>query len=161
MTVFEFQATRIERIAEALAHFVATTEPDKLEWRVPLHGAQTRTILELVGECIIVNRYAAALLRGETDLLQPRFDGDMPAPFADAVDAQSQLISSAAEVAAAVRGLTEGALDREYPHYRGPMKGHVLLEMPYRNMAYHAGQVNFIQTLYGDTEFHVPENWRK
>ena len=29
------------------------------------------------------------------------------------------------------------------------------MEMPYRNMAYHAGQVNYVQMLYGDTEFHI------
>ena len=39
------------------------------------------------------------------------------------------------------------------------MKGITLIEMPYRNMAYHCGQLNFIQTIYGDKEFHLPPTW--
>ena len=40
------------------------------------------------------------------------------------------------------------------------MAGENVIVMCLRNMAYHAGQTNFIQILYGDTEFHVPPTWR-
>src|SRR6266550_363477 len=63
MTLFEFQASRIVRIAVAFADFIGTTRPDKLDWRVPLEGAETRTAFEMVGECIRANRFFAALLR--------------------------------------------------------------------------------------------------
>ena len=66
----------------------------------------------------------------------------------------------AEELAAAIRGLTEEDLERTYPHPRGPRLGANLILICYRNMAYHAGQINYIQTLYGDQEFHVPANWR-
>ncbi len=161
MTVFEFQATRIERIAVAFAHFIATTQPDKLDWHVPLEGAETRTAFEMVGECIRTNRYFAALLRGEHHDGGPRGANAPPMEFRDAKDAQTQLTDSARELAEAVRQMAISDLDRNYVHWSGAIKGLVMIEMPYRNMAYHAGQVNFIQTLYGDTEFHLPDNWRK
>ena len=40
------------------------------------------------------------------------------------------------------------------------MLGKNVILMPMRNMGYHIGQLNLIQMLYGDAEFHVPANWR-
>src|SRR5437870_12232392 len=136
MTVFEYQASRIERMAAALAHFVSTTAPDKLDWRVPLEGAETRTIMEMVSECAFGNRFNAALFRGESPSPPQNAHGEMPVSFADTAGALSQLIASSKELADAVRGLGEGDLEREFLHYRGPIKGGVLMELPYRNMAY-------------------------
>jgi hypothetical protein len=160
MTIGEWQAKRIERIADALAHFVDTTVPDRLDWRPPAEGAaQTRSALDQISECILVNRYFAALLRGETPAQATAVREEPPRPFQSAGEAKAQLLESAREVADAVRALDADALTRTYPHRRGPVSGESLIEMPYRNMAYHAGQINFIQTLYGDTEFHVPPTW--
>ena len=36
-----------------------------------------------------------------------------------------------------------------------PTSGEVLIDMPYRNMTYHGGQINLIQLLLGDKEFHM------
>lgn len=158
-TLFEFQARKIERMAASLAHFVSTTAPDKLDWCPATdETSQTRSVLAQVKECVGVNRYTAALLRGET----PEVPGGPSTPsieFADSEDAQKQLIDSGHELADAVRALDESALTHVYPHWRGPIAGEIIIEMAYRNMAYHAGQVNMIQLLSGDTEFHVPPSW--
>ena len=34
--------------------------------------------------------------------------------------------------------------------------GEVLIDIPTRNMAYHGGQINFLQLLLGDKESHIP-----
>ena len=159
MTVFEFQARRVERISAALAHFVESTNVDKLDWRPPLERAATRSILAQIGECVLTNRYAAALLRGENPDYTPARDAPPPIAFADSHDAQSQTIASGQELAAAIRTVGEADLERTYPHWRGAIRGEVIMEMPYRNMAYHAGQVNYVQMLYGDTTFHLPPTW--
>jgi len=154
-TIFEFQARRIERMAASLAHFMTTTAPDKLEWSPATDtNSQTRSVMAMVGECVQVNRYVAALLRGET----PEWAASS-ITFTDSEDAKQQLVASGQELAAAVLALDEDALTRLYPHWRGPLPGESLLEAPYRNMAYHAGQVNMIQLLSGDTEFHLPPTW--
>jgi hypothetical protein len=158
MTVGEFQAKKIERIAAALAHFIETTRPDRLDWNVPGEGeSKGRSVLEQASECALVNRLGVKLLRGEE---VDRAAAQANAPrYASAADAGQDLIGSAAELASAIRTMTDEDLARTYPCWRGPVSGEVLVEMAYRNMAYHAGQVNFIQCLYGDNEFHVPPTW--
>ena len=154
-TVFEFQGRKIERMAASLAHFVSATAADKLDWRPATDASsQTRSVLEQVAECVQVNRYTAALLRGEA----PEFSS-LTVTLSDGEDAQQHLLDSGHEFAQAVRGLDESALARTYAHWRGSLSGEVLIEAPYRNMAYHAGQVNMIQLLCGDAEFHLPPTW--
>jgi hypothetical protein len=158
MTVQEFQARRIERIAQALAFFVETTREDRLNWEPPVDGAgETRGVLEQVEECVIVNGLFTTLLQGgEVDREAAR---QQRCNFVDVADANAQLIVSAQQFADAIRALTDADLEREYPFWRGPVRGENLIEMPYRNMSYHCGQINFIQTLYGDQEFHIPPTW--
>ena len=157
MHVPEYMAIQIERTADSLAHFIGTTHEDKLQWQPQTEGsAPTRSVLEQVAECVVVNRMIAAGLRGDA----------MPAtPYSSlvlttAAEAQEQLRASGAELAAAVRTLTEADLEKLYQHPRGQFLGANLIMMPLRNMAYHAGQVNLIQMLAGDPEFHVPPQWR-
>jgi len=158
MTICEFQSKRISRISGAVAHFVSTTAPDRLTWRPYADDSepQTRTILEQVSECVIVNRVAAGILRGETFDLSPRNAPQIE--FADAADAQNQIVESGKALAATLAAMDDSMLDRIYETWRGPLRGEVLIEMPYRNMAYHAGQINLIQMLAGDPEFHMPPN---
>lgn len=151
MTVQEFQARKIERNARALAHWVSTTPQDKLDWR-PETGPESRarSVLDMVGECIWANRRWAAVLRG----LEPPQRPDSYS--ADSEDGQRELVESADKLAEVVRNLPDSALTKEFPGPRGPLPGEILIDMPNRNMSYHGGQVNMIQLLLGDTEFHVP-----
>lgn len=159
MTVCEFQARRIERLAQALAHFIATTQEHKLDWHPEATpGITGRSVYEQISECAAVNCYVAALLRGETPQ-QTSIRSDPPMKFTGSIDAEKRLTESARELADAVRALKPEDLPLPFPHWRGPISGEILIEMPYRNMAYHAGQINYIQTLYGDTEFHLPGTW--
>jgi uncharacterized damage-inducible protein DinB len=159
MNIQNYVARQTERMAESLAHFIATTPDDKLVWHPHLEGsAPTRSILEQVGECVSVNRFMAALLRGENAAIPP---GGWPEiTFANGQDAQEQLTASARELAAAIGALEDSDLERTFAHPRGPMRGENVIMMCYRNMAYHAGQANLIQILCGDSEFHIPPNWR-
>jgi hypothetical protein len=166
MQVTEYVAQQTVRMAEALAHFVQTTRQDRLGWQpVGGNGAETRSALDQVSECIHTNRVVTAVLRGDAvtpenlqgSSLSERVSNS---EFTDGDDAQQQLKASAEELAAAIRGMSEEDLERIYPHPRAPMRGENMILICYRNMAYHAGQINFIQTLYGDQEFHLPPNWR-
>src|SRR5438105_9512838 len=66
MTVFEWQATYIERAAGFLAHFVRTTDPDWID-KCPTadEKSKTRSVLDQVAECVTANRRAAAALSGK------------------------------------------------------------------------------------------------
>jgi len=159
MHVPEYMARQTERMTDSLAHFIATTQDDKLQWQPQTEGsAPTRSVLEQIAECVVVNRMIAAGLRGETP--SPPSASGPALVLANGTDAQEQVRTSGAELAAAIRTMTEEDLERMYQHPRGQFVGANLIMMPLRNMAYHAGQINLIQMLAGDPEFRVPPQWR-
>lgn len=158
MTVQDYMAGKVEKIADSLASFIESTDPARLDWRPEMPGsAAARSALEQAQECIAVNRYVAALLRGEQ--LEVPAGGVKGTPLKDAADARYQLSESAAELATSVRNLDDAGMTKIYSHWRGDVPGEKLIIGAYRNMAYHAGQVNLIQMLSGDGEFHVPTTW--
>lgn len=159
-SVQEFQAGNIERMGQTLAYALEKTREDRRDWKPEVEGAAgVRSALDQMAECITVNKMIALVLRGETPPPPPPGGGPMQAPrtFTTLEEAQAQLIGSAKELADAIRALSDADLQREFPSRRGPMPGARLIEIPYRNMAYHWGQINLIQLLYGDTEFHIPQ----
>jgi hypothetical protein len=159
MTVAEYIARQTERMADSLAHFVGTTPADRLVWHPKIEGeATTRSVMEQISECVSVNRAFATLIRTGAMSIPPGGWPDIA--FVNGSDAQEQLVSSARELGEAIRSMSDEDMSRAYEHPRGPILGENLVLMGYRNMAYHAGQINFIQTLYGDTEFHIPPMWR-
>lgn len=153
MPLQDYVAEQTERVAAALADFAATTAPNRLHWEPSGEGgAKGRSVLDQIAECVGVNFRFAALLRG--DAAPDAF----PAPQT-ATEAQEQLTASAGALAAAIRGLSDDALEAPLQLPRGPLLTRSVMLAPFRNMAYHAGQINFIQTLAGDTEFHSPPTW--
>lgn len=158
MTTQELLAEQIERMGESLAHFIETTSPEQRTWKPQVTGsAPTRSVLEQASECIAVNRNFAALLRGEQ--VEVPTGGAVGKELLDLEEARTELIESSRELAAAVRALDEEALDRRFAHWRGPVPGKSLVMGAFRNMAYHAGQINLIQILGGDAAFHTPPTW--
>jgi hypothetical protein len=66
LSLFEFQVDKIERMAASPAHFVATTAQDRSDWCPATdEKSRTRSVMQQISECVGVNRYTAALLRGE------------------------------------------------------------------------------------------------
>lgn len=149
MSVYEWHAYLVERAAGMLAHFLSVTKSERLDWRPSVDGHMGRDALDQASECIRVNNFIALLLRGE----EPTAATDEPA-HADRVCAE--VLASGENLASAIRGLEDGALERLYPARFGPTPGKVLLELAHANMHYHIGQINYIQSLYGDKDFHVP-----
>lgn len=154
MTAQQFMSEHVQRMGQSVAHFVANTEPSLLTWSQSAPGSEpSRTILELVGECVNANRLFAALLRGES----PERPADLDLT---SESAQAEIVKSSNELAAAINYMNEEDFERDFIHpVRGPLKGKILAMGAYRNMAYHSGQINFIQILGGDHEFHLPPTW--
>ncbi len=155
MTVQEYAAQQTERIGESYCQFLKSTHTERLSWRPSWPGsAETRSILELTAECIAVNHAFAAIMRGSEGSMKP---GLIPG---SAEEACSQLHASVDDLAAAIRALSAEDLERSFKHPKAMIVGKNLILQPYRNMSYHAGQLNLMQILYGDIEFHTPDNWR-
>lgn len=152
MNAIEWQANQIEMAGNMLAHFVSTTEPDKLNWVPKAEGydSKARSIFEYVGECIAVNNRTASRIRGED-----------PGEFKevelnDSETAQRLVRESAKNFADAVRGCDESFLEKKFQMPFGEWTGQMLISIPNANMHYHIGQINYTQNLYGDDVFHVP-----
>ena len=154
MTVQEFQAKQIENGAAYLANAVASTLPDRVDWKPSADAkSDTRSALDQVAECIGVNTRFAALLSGQTP--PDRTEGH---PFANSAEAQEMLKASAANLASVVRGMSDDALETSHTLRFGVMTGAQLITLAANNMYYHFGQISYIQTLYGDRDFHpLPE----
>jgi uncharacterized damage-inducible protein DinB len=151
-TIAQWQARQIERAAIIMAGFVESTAEDKLRWRPAVdENSKTRSVLEQVAECAFANKRFLKILTGE-GVPAPPADWDV---FASKEEAIEQLKSSAAELAKVVAGLDCAALARDYITHRGPMPGALVIQFPLRNMTYHMGQINMIQLLYGDADFHI------
>ena len=151
--IYDWQAQTCEQIAGALAHWLKTTNPDKLDWCPEVKG-KGRSAYEQVYECAGVNRRFAAILKGEEAGQRPEKH-----TYASADQAADDLTASAKELANAIRNLDSEALTRKYNSPFGEVPGAVIIGIPTFNMNYHGGQVNFIQLLDGDPEFHVPPNF--
>ena len=152
LSLFDWQAKLIERASIFLAHTLETTE--KPDWSPACEGeAKARTALEQVGECIGLNQMATAVLSG---IELPASDGhESPPPPASMEDAKAGLLSSAKELANVVRGLDDSALTTAYKLPFAELPGAVLIEIVCMNMQYHAGQINYIQLMCGDKDFHI------
>ena len=160
MTVQEYLAKRTLGIAEGFVHFLKLTPEDRRDWRLEAtDGSHTRSMLEQAGECVSVNRMFAKMLKGES--FAPGEDPMAEAKFENIEEAEKLLLESAAVLASAIRELPDASLEKTFVHPKGfQILGENLILLGFRNMAYHVGQVNFIQTLYGDHVFQAPSNWR-
>ena len=151
MTIQEFQARNVLRIARTLSHFVATTPADKLDWCPYLDEKScTRSVLDQISECVACNRYITILLGGgEISVSSSR-------PITDAQTAQEELLLSAEALAAILRVVPDESLAKPFTMPSMTVIGEVLIDIPTRNMSYHGGQINYLQMLLGDRESHVP-----
>jgi hypothetical protein len=150
MTIFEYQAQGINRAATMLAFTLGTTALDKVTWCPCAQGeaSDCRSALQQADECVRVNNSMAALLRGE----EPGEHTEV----ASVEQAKAELTASGENLANAVRGMAPADLGKMYPTRMGEWPGSMIMSVPAFNMMYHVGQINYIQTLYGDTEFRVP-----
>src|ERR1044072_1511125 len=150
-TIYEWQAGEIEGAAKAMAHWVSTTPEEKLSWKPKAEGGEGegRDIYDQVFECAQVNRRFANTLKGV-----PNGEWVADSTYKSSAEATDDLKASAAELASVVRELDDEALARQYTTGMGPMPGSLCISIALGNMYYHGGQINLIQMMLGDKEFH-------
>jgi hypothetical protein len=128
--------------------------PEEKRNAVPMGKA--RTPHDFTVECVGLNRWVARTLRGETPDHSKKEERQA---YLDSLTtselATNALNESVAEITAALANLTDEDLAREITMPWGsPGK---LCDAPLTaafHMAYHMGQLNYIQCLYGDDQMH-------
>jgi hypothetical protein len=152
-TVCGWVAEQFESASKAVGHWVTTTPADKLDWKPKAEGCpgEGRTIYDQIHECAQVNRRFAVILSGGTP-----GPWEEEAKYTSGEEAAADLQSSASEIAKVIRELGDDMLTREFTTARGSMTGNSMISIALGNMYYHGGQINQIQLMLGDTEFHFP-----
>ena len=148
-----FLAARIRGAGADLEKAMGKMPADRQSWHPSVEGNVGRNAIDQMIECGLLNGVVAGAFRS----------GQPPAPDWDAYAAQkatldssekvmaafkegTEALASAVEICSAAR-LTETFID---PFFHKEMNWAELAHFMHWNMAYHEGQINYIQVLYGD-----------
>ena len=115
-------------------------------------GEAGTSAAQIVKQCAVVMRRQAHYVRGE----EPRVPFE-PAPLADdAEEALKEFRAAVEELRAALQAVTPESLaeERTMPWGASMPLGQYIFRPSY-HLAYHDGQLAYIQLLLGDTEFHA------
>ena len=153
MRLQDFMAERYEGIGRFVAHWIETTPPETRTWLPPVPGsAMTRTIADMLAEFICVNRYVLSAFgqgtapEGHPMHARPDFD--------TLEEGIATFLAGVQAVAACYRTMDDADLEAEHTFAGRTIRGVDMLEIPYRNLCYHGGQINLLQLLAGDSEMH-------
>ncbi len=148
-------ANSLRESAKAIVRIVNSTQPDKIEWS-PL--GEGRTVLDMVQECAVIS-----LMSQETfsKCTQPEFDfelfGKLKVEYNTIEKAIEAINTNTEALAKIIEAFPDDKLSVtiHLPFGSGLTKTFAeFMMMPVNNMIYHYGQINYIQTLYGDKEMH-------
>jgi hypothetical protein len=158
MTVQDHIVTITEHSVESLFRNARAVPADKLDWK-PLD--EGRSVLGMLSECATVPRFAIDIL---TTGVAPEFSEERMAKnralreTLTTVDACEQLcLQNTNELIQAIRAFpTERLGDTIHLPFGNGMTVTMaqIANMHYWNNVYHIGQIAYIQTLYGDKEWH-------
>lgn len=158
MTTKEFILKEIERSMNDLFRSARAMSDEQLNLKV---GEGCRSALELLQECAQSLKWPAGLLgdEGASSFTPEAFQKAMEerASWKSAADCEQAARSNFKEAAEFIGGYDDSDLDREIDLPFAPdlrLSVAQILGSPAWNMNYHLGQINFIQTTYGDMEMH-------
>jgi len=153
-TINELMAKMNRQAAEGLARSVLAMPPEKQTWQ-PEDTA--RSALDQIAECGAVNLWMARIFQERA--VPPLDMGQLDRLKAEnntQEKALTLLQAGTKALVAAIEALAPEYLDDtvQLPWKEAPSTLAEVMIMPYWNMVYHLGQINYIQTLYGDQEMH-------
>ena len=145
-TLQDYLATATQKASADLAAALLRLPEDKRGWSP---GEKSRTALDQVAECAILNEYTAELIQTRT--WQADWFADFPAAKVKAAQdwgtLQARLQESAARVAAAIADVPDEALADEIQLFGRTMALAEVMARSYWNMTYHEGQIVYIGSL--------------
>lgn len=141
-----------KELAAALVRNLKAMPADRQTWS-PLDCG--RSALDQVQECAVINKWVAQIYRTRE---VPPLGGDAFKAEMSALDtlekACAGLEAATEELCAAIQAFPEAELDSSVTLPWDTTTFAELFLVPYWNNSYHIGQISYIQTLYGDKEFH-------
>ena len=153
-TVKQLAAKLNKSATENLIRNVRVMPDDKASW-MPLDAG--RSELDQLQECAIITGFTIYTLTNHA--LPPDFNEafEREKPEIDTLDkAVARMEERCAKLCETIENLPDADLDItvKLPWMEEPSSLAELMFMTYWNTVYHLGQVNYIQTLYGDKDMH-------
>jgi hypothetical protein len=121
-----------------IAHNLDFVPEDKLMWKPAPEAKSVAEIVDHIG----------GNLHGFLG------DGEYT-PVTSVEQAKKTIVESTAALAAWLRQQSMEGLENEMPTPVGPMKGTHILPIAVFDLAYHSGQICYLQTLWADPETHM------
>jgi len=160
MTTLQQQASRMTREAlDALFRATRHLPEDRLDW-TPM--GEARTLQTLLYECAMTTPFYSAAAQGRMEefaalapdeatqeLWRRRSEAAWTLEGAEAVARETF-----EELCGALEAVPDARLDDIHPHPMDPSRSATtadLLFLAYWNLVYHTGQINYLQTMLGDT----------
>lgn len=148
----------VARSSDRLAHLFSFVPDDRLTWSP---SATSRSPLRIVAHCALTSRFFARTIAGE----EP---STMPSPetfFAEMHEAETKietrdhalalLKETTAELCDAIDKVGLPRIDSTPDSPFGPLPMRFWLQESGDHMAIHAGQVGYLQTVWGDLDNHL------
>ena len=118
-------------------------------------GGKTRTVADIVYEVVLVNDHIGMVLRGEEPFAWPAGDWiTAPAEFQAKDVVLERFRASSQVLLATLEGFSEEELRGMIQMESGERTRFQRFEFMTWHLAYHSGQLNFIQALLGDDKMH-------
>jgi hypothetical protein len=150
--------TRARSACAQLVKAFSFTPDNKVKWTP---SPTSRTSLAIVAHCAMANGFFAKALRGEEIAPMPTheemkaMERREEAAVTDHAEAVRQLQASCEEVVSALSTMTPEryATSPNSPH--GPFPMSFWMSLAGMHMEYHAAQINYLQTMWGDLVDHM------
>ena len=149
-TIQKLTADRTRQAAQDLIFATSRVPAERQTWQ-PL--GDSRYVLDMIQECAHVNDRWAQMLRRDEWYINTREEVEAyNAAILDMPSALQMLKDSAERFAQAVEGLSDARLSDDFvTPWRTAKVGQWIFHAIW-HMSYHEGQIQYIQTLYGDWE---------
>lgn len=148
---FEAVAAAIEANARLFSKDIEAMDHDSL---AKTCGGKSRAAYDLIYEVVGLNRAIEGCAKGRPFGDLPKGWVTAPAEFRDKDKAASELKSSVSDVASALRATPAEKKDQLMTTPFGEMKLGDVADIAAMHLMYHSGQLNYIQTICGDDDFH-------
>lgn len=157
----ELAALMTERASADLTAAALAVPAERLTWK-PSEPVRS-TVMSQLFECAIVNTLWAAVVTGRgiaEDTRPPVYQDLINAQAAGRLDTLTPMLAaleqSTLALTASIRALPEDETGMVVPVWHGTMPLSECCFYAYWHLAYHEGQINYLQTLYGDqSHYHV------
>jgi uncharacterized damage-inducible protein DinB len=157
-TIIAKAQSHLESASKRVIHLLSFVPDDRLTWAPE---STARSFLQVVAHIAATNRAISHILSGTMPETMPspeEFFSSLRASEESITTKESAIASlqeTAAELCNAIATVTPENIDSERPNPFGPMSAKAWLDVAYSHIERHIGQLDYLQTLWGDLDNHL------